>query len=473
MRNWLVVGVLLLTQSQCARRDDAPIIILITVDSLRWDVLGAYGSEHGLTPNLDKFARQATRFDRAYATSSWTKPSIVSLMTGLLPSQHLVLMSGLKVHLNRAEQFADTDKKQELMQDVNQRLGRLSVVPPHLPMFQEFLSGYARGAFVNNPHLHAQFGFDRGWDSFGFFPSKTFQTGTMYANTPVMNGRIREFLANHKGPKFVWAHFNDVHYPYGPLETYLSRVRKTEVGFDLTRYDMGMHEQLATNADQDTVSLLFDFYAAGLMQFDANLGQLFQELRQRREYDRALILVVADHGEEFMEHGAMGHGNNLYETTFRVPLLVKLPHQNQPFVRGDVVSLIDVGPSILHYANRLDLSPYSGRSAPLVTESRAGKGAVGALLSNDLRHLQTLVLGDEKIVVDVASGHIDLFQIHGDHEVPLENQQRAKALETKLLAVVGQYNFIGLVDQEPHQHSSDPLIDDHMMEQLRALGYVE
>lgn len=478
MRAWylslglLMIGGLL----SCGHRNEAPLVILITVDSLRWDALGAYGNQRGLTPNLDDFAAQSTRFERAYATSSWTKPSMVSVMSGMLPSEHLVLLSGLQVHLQRAREFAKDSTREQLLGEIEKRLARLAYVPSDVPLFHEYLDGYARGAFVNNPHLHRQFGLDRGWDEYAFFPSKTFQRGQMFANTPIMNARALQFMDDRLGACFTWLHYNDVHYPYGPLEPSLGQIRSQPVPFEMSRYDIHMHESLARQDDPETNQLLRDFYAAGVRQFDAHLGQLFAGLKERGLFDRALIVITADHGEEFREHGEMGHGNNLFDSTLRVPLLLKLPGQREMRVRSDVVSIADVGPSVLTHCGQLDLSPYAARGAPLLTQDGPRKTVAAQLLSNDLRQLYALIDGKEKLIVEPVSGRRYLFLITPDgREIEVEKAEAAHLdeLERDLLAAVGDYDFIALCDGKPMPMGQSPEMDPDVVEQLRSLGYVQ
>jgi arylsulfatase len=370
-----VVCALGLVLAGCAPRpegattDRAPrrVAIVITVDSLRASRLGAYGYPRPTTPSLDRFADQAVRFSRAYSSSSWTKPAMASLFLARPVHEHLAVLSLRRV--DDALTFAaDLDWDQEKKE---RTLGRGMVVPGHLEPFHARLEGFEKGAFLNNPHLAADFGFDRSWDQYRLYPPKRPRRGR--SRVDEIHQDVLRFL-DERGTQdvYLWIHHNDVHHPYGPVRKQ-AEVLGGEFSEDEFRLlSRAEHEALIGQAEGDPRRrrLLSALYDAGLRQFDAGLGRFFDALRSRGVFDEALIIVTADHGEEFGEHGAFGHGQNLFAPTTAVPFLLKLPGQHDGRLVDVPVSLIDVGPTVLDFAGGLPSGPLPGRSLLPVVQGR-------------------------------------------------------------------------------------------------------
>jgi choline-sulfatase len=274
-----------------------PNVVLITIDTTRSDRMGFLGSRRGLTPNLDALARQSIVFTRAYAQVPLTTPSHATILTGTYPQFHQVTNFGV-----------------ELSQDL-----------PYAPAIFR-AQGYRTAAFVGSivldPEAQLAPGFERGFDTYnaGFHQlnpgEDRYQTTERRAQEVV--ARALAWL-NKKpvGPFFLWVHLYDAHDPYDPPEPYKSR-------YAAAPYDGEI-------AYQDFV-----------------LGRLFSQLRARGLYRNSLIAVMSDHGEALGEHGEETHGIFLYDETFRVPLLIKMPGAPSAEKRIDSpVRLVDVLPTIL------------------------------------------------------------------------------------------------------------------------------
>jgi arylsulfatase A-like enzyme len=305
--------------------DQAPIAIVFLVDTLRADHTTPYGYGRDTTPALMAFAKDAVVFDQAISAASWTKPSVASLMTSLLPGRH------------RAVQLRDS-------------------LDPGLVTLAEMLQarGYATGAAVANSVIYsAGTNFDQGFEFFaglhgaGNRPSKVVEAG------PVVDTAL-QWLDERRGfPNFLYVHTMDPHVPYSPPppfdRKYEPHPTADHPGQD-PRYDF--KEPL----DRDRLIAQYD---GEIAYGDQEFGRFVQELKKRGLYDRALIVFMADHGEEFEDHGKWLHGRSVFDELIRIPLIVKFPGQKDGGRRvAQQVQTLDVLPTVLeHFALPVPAAP--------------------------------------------------------------------------------------------------------------------
>ena len=288
----------------CARAASERTVILISVDTLRADALGGFGAAPDASQNLDAFLSEAARFTNAYAPEPHTLPSHATLLTSLHPVSH-----GVAGRLHGGIELA-----------------------AGLPTLAEVLraEGFATAAFVNGGFLHPRFGLDRGFETYDYFSDldtggKEAEFGRTAAET---NTRVFEWLDGRAGRNaFLFIHYFDVHsdagaLPYDSPARYRSHVPEgLRWGSDGGSQFLSSLNQTGDRLPGDRLDQLRALYAAGVRYTDDRLGELFRGLKERRRYDDALILLVADHGEEFQEHGKFLH-NQLYEETVRVPMAI-------------------------------------------------------------------------------------------------------------------------------------------------------
>jgi arylsulfatase len=310
-------------------------LILISVDCLRADHVGAYGYSRQTTPNLDAFAEKATLFRQAMAASSYTLPTHASMLTGLPPSFH-----------------GATGRR------------RISRSVDSLP---ELLSrkGYRVQGVVSGPFLAPLYGFGDGFD--------THVLSSVRAAGLV--DRALELLDEGAGfRQFLFLHLFDVHAPYSPPEEFLSLFGARPE--DIT----ALHSYIRRRSPPSSsvvVEQLKNLYDAEIAYVDRELGRFFDELEKRGFYDPSLIVVTADHGEAFYEHGTWDHGRpwhddvpRLFQEIVHIPLLVKAPHARGGAVVEEVVSQADV------FATFLDAADSSEEGAPKGSLLRP-RGAAG------------------------------------------------------------------------------------------------
>jgi choline-sulfatase len=269
-------------------------IILVTIDTLRADRLGAYGSAKGLTPTLDRFAQGAARFTAAVTQVPLTLPAHATILTGLHPAKH-------GVRTNDGFRLA-----------------------PGVPTLAEALRTrrYATGAFIGGYPLQASFGLARGFDRY----DDDFLRAAGAVERPadeVVRSAAAWIDARQSQPFFAWLHLFDPHSPYTPPAPFA-----------------------AARADAPS-DVLYDGEVA---YADAAIGRLFEHLQRSGLFSRAAIFIVADHGESLGEHGERTHGTFLYDATVRVPLLVKLPDVTTSREVTVPVETADLAPTIASIA---------------------------------------------------------------------------------------------------------------------------
>jgi arylsulfatase A-like enzyme/Flp pilus assembly protein TadD len=291
---------------------EPPSVLLVSIDTLRADHVGAYGAAGARTPTLDRLAAEGVRFENAIATSPLTLPSHASLLTGLRPPRHGVRHNGL-FHLGEeattlAERFRD--------------------------------AGRATGAVVGAYVLAARFGLAQGFGTYDdrMSAERAVAGGYLERRAAAVTDRALEWLAATPGPFFLWVHYYDPHADYAPPGPYATEFRERP-------------------------------YDGEIAYVDRELGRLLAGLEQAGRLPRTLVALTADHGESLGEHGEATHGYGLYDATLRVPLLVRGPGVPAGRVVGGVVSGVDVAPTLLALAGAAPLTDADGRDlAPLWRE---------------------------------------------------------------------------------------------------------
>lgn len=319
-------------------------LVLISIDSLRPDHLGAYGYRRLTSPHLDRLAREGIVFERAWSTTTWTLPAHLSMLSSLVPPVHNVRRTNERV-----------SEKVELLPE---RLAQ---------------AGYRSAAVVSGLFLDRRYGFDQGWEVYD--DRTAFAGGDLHEHENVSSGRVHaralELLDRLQSePFFLFLHYFDVHYDYRPPPPYdrlfdpdyAGPVSGTHFARDLLR-----RRELAARDLEHLVAL----YDGEIRWVDAWLGRLFAELERRGLGERTLVVVTSDHGEEFLEHRRFGHAQNLYEPTLRVPLLVRLPGGRLGGRRSEVpVSLTDLAPTLAAAAGLPPPSGWMGRDLLPLLEGR-------------------------------------------------------------------------------------------------------
>jgi len=265
------------------REPARPNIIVFLVDTLRRDRLGAYGNPRGLTPSFDRFAAEAVLFERATAQAPWTVPTVASLFTGLEPTQHGANASG-------------------------------AVLVPQATTIAELLerAGYQRVAFVGSAAVGRHNGYDQGFERYEEFEAPP---GCVGPGSNVVLDRLERWLAAPRDgrPLFLYVHTVDPHAPYTPPRRFRRFAQRGSSPGGITAAEL-------VPARVEEARGLYD----GEVAFaDESFGRFVDLLRRHGLYDESLIVFVADHGEQFLEHRGWRH-RTLHGEVLNIPLAIKL-----------------------------------------------------------------------------------------------------------------------------------------------------
>lgn len=295
-----------------ARR--GPIVIYL-VDTLRFDRMSAYGARRDTTPAARRLVQEGVRYDTAYSVCTWTRPAVAALWTSRLPAEVGAVERGGVLS-------PGTATVAELFRD----------------------AGWRTASFCGNPNIFSPgLGFERGFDA--FFGAKA--PGAELPPGDLVVGPAAAWVDAQPNPDFfLFVHVVDPHAPY---DHFAPGYRK--------RYS----SSLPPNAtDRDRTLAQYD----GLVrQADDQFARLRAVLERKGFWNGALVVYLADHGEQFFEHGGQFHGDTLFEETLRVPLIVKGPGWGSPGrVVKTPVSLLDVVPSLADWAGLPARSEWRGRA---------------------------------------------------------------------------------------------------------------
>lgn len=291
----------------------SPLVIIYLVDTLRADHTTVYGYSRNTTPELQSFTKDAVVFDQAVAHASWTKPSVASILTSLLPGRH------------RAVQLRDALDSSNTL--VSERLSE---------------KGFATAGSVANAVVYLpEANFGQGFDYFAGLHGEDGRPSKLVGADVVVDTALR-WLDTRKGlPTFLYVHTMDPHVPYAPPAPFDAMFEPHPLP---GRPAADPRTDYKEPADRERLMAQYD----GDIAFgDQEFGRFLRELRSRDLYDRSLILFLSDHGEEFLDHGQWLHGRSVFDELVRVPLVVKFPGQKDAGRRITTqVQTVDLVPTI-------------------------------------------------------------------------------------------------------------------------------
>lgn len=423
------------------RSDARPDVVVYLVDTLRRDRIGAYGAERPLTPHIDAFAESAIRFDRAEAQAPWTKPAVASLFTGLTARRH----------------------------GVNRFHG---VLPEEAATLAEFLraAGYETVAVSGSPPIRRLAGFAQGFET--FIEVGSLEEGE-WVPSPLVLDRVDEFLAAREDerPLFLYVHVTDPHSPYAPPPAFRRRFASAA----------SRHWIPASHLSPPLRDEAMALYEAEVAYTDASFGRFLDSLGENDLRDEAVILFLADHGEQFHEHGGWRHNTNHAEVV-RIPMILE-PASSMgvdPVVVASPVRQIDVFPTL---AALLELEAPEGLGGrdlgPLLRgeleESGDAPAALAYIWRSDrqdhsiVAHPWKLILslrpegGVERFLYDVADDpeeRRNLARERPDVVARLEARLRAESVDVE--------SIFPETERSPSER-----VGSELDAQLRALGYAD
>ncbi len=395
----------------CARAEPKNYnVLLITLDTLRADHVGAYGSKSGTTPNIDALAARGVRFDRAGSAVPLTLPSHATILSGLLPLHH-----GLR----------------------NNGLGTFPEDRPTLATLLE-ARGYRTGAFTGAFVLDHRFGLNRGFavydDEIPRDPTLGDHLEAERRADHVVDRALAWLGANDGRPFFGWVHLYDPHAPYAAPEPFRSKYASSPYDGEIAFVDQQVQRLLAQVGD-DTI-----------------------------------VVIAGDHGEALGEHGELTHGLLLYEPTLRVPLIVAAPGLMKPGVVKTPVSLADIMPTLAGLMQLADAPKVDGRD--LSEFLRKGDEPPAADVYAETEYptvfgwsaLAALRRGNNKFIAAPAPELYDLARDPGESRNLYSDERRV------MRALSDSLTTLRATTAKPAKPSTAP--DAEAMAKLAALGYV-
>lgn len=432
-------------------------VILIVVDTLGIDYCGYYNGGSSNTPNIDNLAQKGVNFTQAYATSSWTKPSIASILTSYMPSRHKV-----------------TRLDHSLSQDIN-------TLPEYLQN-----KGFKTQGIVSHTLIGEKFGFSQGFQGYVQI-NKDVKSG---AHWPILSRKVTdksiEWIDNQTGKDnsrfFLFVHYFDPHYVYRHHEQ-----------FDLTsQYDGDLKPgmkffnlvKIKDSFLQKDIDYLAGLYKEEIQYTDHHIGRLISYLEQIDIAKNTLVIFVADHGEEFMERGSLGHGQTLYNEVIHIPFIFYLPGVLVPHSVDDTVSQLDIMPTLLSLAHKplidpdwegISLLSYFKRSKEpemnrhIFSEVSLPFGEYFSKLSSDKR---AVIHKDHKLIFDIPTNSWEMYNLDVDpeeiHNTVKNKTERYSELSDKIREYIE-------TEKEINRSKSAPIIklSPKEIKQLKSLGYIQ
>jgi len=387
--------------------DDPPNIVLIVVDTLRADHLGCYGYERPTSPHIDTLCGMSTVFDRAYSHSPWTMPSVASMLTGLEPREHGITSWG-------------------------------DPLEQQLVTIAEVLSdnGYHTGAAVSHYILKPDYHFDQGFEVYN---TTALELGSVHDS--VTSDHIYRYgkkltMPDRGEPWFVMLHFFDPHAWYQPHP----------------EFDFGTEEM--------------DLYDGEIAYTDLHIGKLLDTLHRREQMRDTIVVIIADHGEAFMDHGHKQHTISLYEELIRVPFIIWVPGFEARRM-DTVVAETQLAPTLLSLAG-LPIPP-SMRAPPIPFDATGFlEGEDRTIYAETKRRTnkQAMIEGDWKYMEDRLRRTSKLYDLASDpgetENLKAKDRERTKDLRGKLR----DYRAQGRIQVETVELSSET------QAALEALGYM-
>jgi choline-sulfatase len=429
-------------------------VVLVVVDALSAPHLGSYGSAEPTSPFIDTLARRSVLFEKAVSTASHTVPATISLLASAYPSRHQ------NQYFSQTRSFRRPES------------GARPMLSGSLPWMAELFqaAGYRSVAVTANPWIRERYGFARGFEEFHFLPASHPQP-----RAPLLNAVASEvFRSSGERPFFLYLHYMDVHNPYAPPAPYRER------------FTAGMHgRNLRSNgpmpgAAPADVAVTRALYDAEIRAFDDQLRGLYEQLVRSGLADSTLLVFTADHGEEFHQHGGLGHGWTLFEESLHVPLFFLHPALRDRAERIRFpVSGVDLLPTLLELVGEPVPEGLDGVSlAPLILRGKRPPEPE-RLIFSELGDIKAVRRGDRKLISSERRGGThalgdSAFDLRVDPQEesaladaswPAEMRRALRQLHaTTQASVAASTQNEGTPAGEPEAWFED---------QLRVLGYIE
>ncbi len=402
----VVVGILaaLACHTLPAGDPKRPDVVLISIDSLRPDHLSSYGHKRDTSPTIDALAEDGLRFTHALSASPWTLPSHMTMMTGLWPTEH------------------------QIIEDDRRLTSSVPVIAERLQS-----AGYATAGFVSAIYVGADYGFNRGFDTYNDFGLTERASIGHAVRTPELATAALDWAkALPPGePAFLFLHTYDVHYPYDPPEPWNERYNRV-----MSERELGYrtwHHYVKKPVRKDRMKGLIAQYDESIRYVDDSLEPLIDTWQWDRD---VVFIILADHGEEFGERGSWGHAHTLYSEALDIPLIVSgtgIPAA----VRDDRVGNIDIAATIAGIAG-IPWGIGDGVDVRQPVPDRPFFSETSRFQSNKLGIVDGPANAATACVVDLAADQREQFDLAADPREKTPSAVRCDPLEKRIYDHLGE-----------------------------------
>jgi arylsulfatase A-like enzyme len=433
---WMVIGIFVPVMQGCdsgihdsinrSHDGGVPNIIFIVSDALRADHLGVYGYERNTSPFLDFLGRKGVIFKDVKSHAAWTRPSMVSLFSGISP-------------------FSFDTKMQR--------------IPEHIDFITDILQrrGYNTYGISANPLLLKNINFPKGMDRFEYIASLD--------GKEINRCLMEELRPQMKEPYFLWLHYMDTHVPYKPPPEWAHKINP-----DMKNLSMVQSNVEITKWDGETMQNAIDLYDAEILYWDSLIKELFDAFEPD---SNILWVILSDHGEEFGDHGGQGHGVSLYEELLHIPLILYCEKIfTRPLVVEEPISAIDVLPTLLELLGlKSEPARWEGRdvlSSPSSDQDFISHANIYQNNRRISRTLRAIYKNDWKYIHDQTRGEHSLFNLAEDPMERVNRIKENKAIASDLAAELHQF-VESRKNRYTWEKAAEP--DPEIAERIKALGY--
>jgi arylsulfatase A-like enzyme len=421
-----------------------PNVLLIVVDTLRSDHLGSYGYKRNTSPNIDQLAKDGILFKNSISQAPWTLPSVATILTSLYPSAH---------------QAKDFSKKLS---------SRLITLPEIL--MDHF---YETGGIISGDFVSSHYGFNQG---FGFFDEKSISGHRGISSRTISKKAIKFMRKNRNRKFFLFLHYFDPHFNYILHKRY--NYFPNYNGKLYSGQDIGELRRIRFNLSGDDIDYLKALYDAEISFTDEHIGLLFNELKKLNLYDNTMIIVTADHGEEFMERGWLGHSTTLYSEQINVPLILRIPNGKMGLSVDKYVGLIDIMPTIMEISGieKNGKKTFVQGINLLGDDTLENKRVIFSEVSymdQGIRAFQQSAVWEQwKIRRNMKDNSLELYNIKMDKDERNDLSSNHRVVLGQMKELLAQWETMNhrVVDKKKINETVN--MEEELKSRLRSLGYI-
>lgn len=434
-------------------------VVVIVVDTLRADKVKGKRDGQPVMPNISRFADESWFFTNAYAQASWTKPSVVSIFSSLYPEVH-------NIQFGLLERSAEVD-----------------ILSDNILTMAEYFkqNGWSTLGVNTNVHIQGKFGFGQGFESYEYHAEFLSDSVT---------DRAIELLKGKSKPFFLYLHYIDPHNPYDAPEEYQKKFNAPQVSGadkdilgdfmeyynDLVFYQVGVNKERRYKYDLEPAGIEYVKYQydGDVLFADAHVGRLIDYIRAN--HNDTVIIFTSDHGEEFWEHGSLGHGKTVYEELVNVPLIMNFPGM-KPWRIDTVVELIDILPTLSSYFG-LDPAP-EWQGVDLINYLKNGQVNNRAVYSHTRSSLKeaniyssAVIKDGYKLITDINKGSTKLFNLSEDKLEKVDITGSKNNVAEELIKLEKNHREINMLLASKFRGGGSTKMSEEDLKRLKALGYL-